>query len=126
MRLSAKEKNNMQRLTSSTERVAGRGRKDLSSKILKRHYFFMVLDYCFKVQSSFLVAATAKLRKCVHRVKCSYMTCNTSSSSPRKHQQSRMPVWKREDPNYTILLNSSEQGQPGVSTQLLEMMDDTF
>lgn len=60
MLLGATEKNNVQGLTSSTEGVAGRGREDLSSKILKRHHFFVVLDDGLEVQSSFLVAVVPR------------------------------------------------------------------
>lgn len=95
----------MQRLTSSTQGVAGRGRKDLSGKILKCHYFFVVLDYCFKIQSSFLVAATARLRNCVHRIKCCYVTCKPTETLTKPHTGVG-------DPSCTTLLNAAEHEQP--------------
>lgn len=117
MLLSAKEKNNVQRLTSSTEGVAGRGRKDLSGKILKCHYFFMVLDYCFEIQSSFLITATTRLRKCVHRIKCCYTTStNAGTSDPQQRQPGCIRAWKRGHQNCPVLLNSSEHKQLGANT----------
>lgn len=47
----------MQTLTRSTEGVAGRRRKDLGCEILKCHYFAVVLNYGFEIESSLLVAA---------------------------------------------------------------------
>lgn len=108
MLLSAKEKNNVQRLTSSTQGVAGRGRKDLSGKILKCHYFFVVLDYCFKIQSSFLVAATARLRNCVHRMKRCYVTCKPTETLTKPHTGV-------EDSSCTILLNVAKYEQSPCS-----------
>ena len=44
-------------LTSSADRVAGRWTEDLGCEILKCHDFTVVLNYCFKIESSLLVAA---------------------------------------------------------------------
>lgn len=83
----------MQRLTRSAQGVAGRGRKDLSGEILKRHYFFVVLDYCFEVQSSLLVAAATGLRKRV----CRRTRCDTTPASTRMSQrQQPKPGWARK------------------------------
>lgn len=83
----------MQRLTSSAQGVAGRGRKDLSGEILKRHYFFVVLNYCFEVQSSLLVAAATGLRKRV----CRITRCDTTPASTRTSQpQQPKPGWARK------------------------------
>ena len=44
-------------LTSSADRVAGRWTEDLGCEILKCHDFTVVLNYCFQIESSLLVAA---------------------------------------------------------------------
>lgn len=54
-------------LIRSTERVAGRGRKDLSSEILKCHDFPVVLNYCFQIQSSLFVEALIEWDEALHR-----------------------------------------------------------
>lgn len=107
----------MQRLTSSTEGVAGRGRKDLSGKILKRHYFFVVLDYCFEIQSSLLVTAASGLRK---RLRAE------PNAVTQEHQHFRSPATltrlgcarapDRGDQNCPVLLNGSERGWRGANT----------
>lgn len=53
-------------LIHSTDGVAGRGRKDLGCEILKCHYFAVVLNYCFQIQSSLFVEALVEWDKALH------------------------------------------------------------
>lgn len=54
-------------LIRSTERVAGRGRKDLGSEILKCHDFPVVLNYCFQIQRSLFIEALIEWDEALHR-----------------------------------------------------------